>query len=102
VLGLEQVGLHDHFLDLGGHSLMTTQIVSRVRETFHLDVPQRALLETPTVSEMAVVITQHMADRVEHRELSDMLAEMESLSEDEVQRHLADETTPRERRRRQG
>jgi acyl carrier protein len=102
VLGLEQVGLHDHFLDLGGHSLMATQIVSRVRETFHLDVPQRALLETPTVSEMAVVITQHMADRVEHRELSDMLVEMESLSEDEVQRHLADETTPRERRRRQG
>jgi len=58
VLSLEQVGIHDHFLDLGGHSLLATRIASRVWDTFRVDVPLRALLEAPTVAEMATVIGQ--------------------------------------------
>lgn len=58
LLGIAQVGVHDHFLMLGGHSLLATRIVTRLRKVFQVDVPLRSFLETPTIAELAVVIEQ--------------------------------------------
>jgi amino acid adenylation domain-containing protein len=59
VLDLDQVGVHDNFFDLGGHSLAATRVISRVVKTFPLELPIRALFDSPTVAEMAeVVITR--------------------------------------------
>ena len=53
VLRLDQVGINDDFFDLGGHSLMATQVISRVRETFKTELPVASLFECPTVASMA-------------------------------------------------
>ncbi|HHO58977.1 MAG TPA: methyltransferase domain-containing protein, partial [Thiotrichales bacterium] len=61
VLKLERVGIHDNFFDLGGHSLMATQVVSRVQERLNADMPLSEMFGYPTVAELAPVIDALLA-----------------------------------------
>ena len=47
------MGIHDDLLDLGGDSLQAVELVTKVREHFHVDVPLQILLEEPTVARLA-------------------------------------------------
>lgn len=53
VLGVEEVGIYDNFFDLGGHSLIGTRVISRLRETFKVEIPLQTLFEHPTLVDLA-------------------------------------------------
>jgi amino acid adenylation domain-containing protein len=53
VLGVERVGANDSFFDLGGHSLLLTQVHGKVRERVASDVPLMVLFRFPTVRSLA-------------------------------------------------
>ena len=67
MLGLDEVGVHDGFLELGGDSLLATQIVSRVLTQFHVRVPLRALFDAPTVADMAALLAEKDTDENRYR-----------------------------------
>jgi acyl carrier protein len=89
ILDLDEIGVHDNFFELGGHSLAAGRIITRMAETFHADLPLRALFETPTVAAIAAAIAVHRAREAERTAQERLLAELEQLPEDEVNRLLA-------------
>ena len=92
ILELDQIGIHDNFLDLGGDSLAATRIVSRVISRFQTEIPLRSLFQSPTVAEMAVVISRYEIKKMGQNELAKILDELESLGEEQAARLLKKNT----------
>jgi acyl carrier protein len=88
VLGLDQVGIDDPFLDLGGHSLAASQVIAKIAETFHVDLPVSTLFEAPTVAGIAAAIAASLAQDAEREPRDRLLAELEQLSDAEAERLL--------------
>ncbi|ASC71030.1 type I polyketide synthase [Halomicronema hongdechloris C2206] len=63
LLGVELVGIYDNFLDLGGDSLLTVQVRSKMRDRLHQDFPIADLFEYPTISALAEHLSQEIAKR---------------------------------------
>jgi acyl carrier protein len=65
LLKLERVGVNDNFFLLGGHSLLGTQVIARVSETFGVDLTLLKLFDHPTVAEMSTEIENLIMSKVE-------------------------------------
>jgi len=99
VLGVHPVGIHDDFLDLGGNSLTASRLISRLVKTLRLELPIKALFESPTVAEMAKIVEQHQAKSARKGELERLLTEVGAMSEEDADKFLAmEKCTNRSRR----
>ncbi|WP_037970984.1 non-ribosomal peptide synthetase [Streptosporangium amethystogenes] len=56
VLKLRRVAREDDFLEIGGHSLVAAQVITRVRERFTVNVPIRVLFENPVLADFAEAV----------------------------------------------
>jgi amino acid adenylation domain-containing protein len=98
VLLLDRIGIHDNFFDLGGHSLAATRVVSHVIKNFQLEIPLQSLFQSPTVAEMAAVIAEQRGRNLDAQDLAGILTELESLTDEQAQKLLSDQSGVKRRR----
>jgi acyl carrier protein len=77
LLNLNEVSVNDNFFLLGGHSLLGTQLIAKIRGAFGVELGLRTLFDTPTISDLSSEIERLI------------LAKIEAMSEDEAVRLLA-------------
>jgi amino acid adenylation domain-containing protein len=90
VLSLDTVGIHDSFLELGGHSLMATQIVSRILTQYGIRLSPLQLLESATVATQAAAILEELAP-ADSPGLAQLVDRVEQLSEEEARKLLRED-----------
>jgi acyl carrier protein len=65
VFGLDRIGIHEHFSDLGGNSLIAMQIVSRIRSLYQIPFTLRDFFEGPTIAQLSSVIQARVLAEIE-------------------------------------
>ncbi|MBT9312781.1 AMP-binding protein [Leptothoe kymatousa] len=85
VLGISPIGVSDNFFQLGGDSILAAQIINRVRAELQVELSFLIFFQQPTIANIAIAITQLQAKTVDSDEMIKLLAELESLSDDDIQ-----------------
>jgi hypothetical protein len=92
VLGLERVGVFDNFFQLGGHSLLITQIISRMREALHVEVSLKVFFSgAPNIAMLAQFVEEASFAQSSAEEIDELLADLDGLSDESVRELLARE-----------
>jgi phthiocerol/phenolphthiocerol synthesis type-I polyketide synthase E len=63
LLGLQEVGVHDNFFDLGGNSLIGLRVIAELKKRLGVEIPVRKLFEGPTVRAFARSLEEDGASR---------------------------------------
>ena len=77
VMNVEIVDVEADFFASGGDSLVATQVMARLRQTFQIELPLRTLFEHPTIAALAQVIEAQELALAETTALEEVLAEIE-------------------------
>jgi FkbH-like protein len=92
ILAAPSIGLNDDFFNLGGHSLLAVQLLARVRKDLGVDVPLDIVYSGRfTVAELARYIEVQQLGDISPEEYAALLAELESMSDEEARALLAEE-----------
>ncbi|EEF63071.1 type I polyketide synthase [Pedosphaera parvula] len=73
VIALTEIGRDDNFFDLGGHSVLLTQVITRVRKEFGVELTLRHMFESPTIGELASVIDAQLIQPVQEGKVTAQL-----------------------------
>jgi amino acid adenylation domain-containing protein len=76
LLGIDRAGLYDNYFELGGDSLLATQLASQIRKVFEVELPLTDLFRHPTLAELSAIIEEAV------------MTQMEEMSDEEVEQSL--------------
>jgi acyl carrier protein len=89
LLRVNRVGVNDNFFLLGGHSLLGTQLITRISDTFGVNLPLLSLFDHPTLGSMSeeierLILTKIEVARIEPSEPKDARPVRDSATEGSV------------------
>lgn len=82
ILQTASVGVNENFFALGGDSIKATRVIAQLSLEFHVDLPAVSLFLNPTAKELAMEITQLLAE--DSGMLEEILKEIEGMTEGEA------------------
>ena len=85
VLGLEKVGTNQNFFDLGGHSLMATRLISRVRSCFGVELALGDFFAAPTIQNLAEFVEEAILANADSDQIDELLDRLEEIDGEEAQ-----------------
>jgi acyl carrier protein len=72
LLHVDRVGVNDNFFLLGGHSLLGTQLINRISDSFGINLPLLSLFDHPTLGGMSAEIERLILAKIEANEGKDL------------------------------
>jgi acyl carrier protein len=96
VFGIESIGIHDDFFEIGGHSLLAIQLMTRIREYFNIEIELETMFDEPTVAGLVKQVVEtlqigHAQSESQEEsidELELLLQEIEGQSDKEIEKVL--------------
>ncbi|RMD90311.1 MAG: SDR family NAD(P)-dependent oxidoreductase [Calditrichaeota bacterium] len=82
LFGIDKVGVHDNFFELGGHSLLATGVITRIRDTFQVEINLQSFFDKPTIAELSEIILEKLVEQEDSETLNQILAEIENESQE--------------------
>jgi amino acid adenylation domain-containing protein len=79
VLDLEDIGRYAHFIELGGHSLAATQVISRIYNDYGLSFSVRDLFNRPVLREFAELVESSRSGGSEAADNEDLMRGFEQF-----------------------
>ena len=91
LLGLEKVATNQNFFDLGGHSLMATQLISRVRSCFGVELTLYDFLAAPTIQNLAELVEEEILANADSNQIDELLDLLEKSDGESAQTVMLNE-----------
>jgi len=88
LLGIKEIGINDNFFDLGGDSLIGTQLVSRIRKEFSADIPLVAIFENATIGGISKLIENNQVKDSDSEKVSSVMDMINEMSDEDVAKML--------------
>lgn len=79
LLGIEGIGVFDDFFELGGDSLIGTQLISRVKTSFGVKLPTKCVYLHPTIQSMSEAVEQALVSQASSERISELLNLLEGM-----------------------
>lgn len=62
LMGIHPIGIDDNFFELGGHSLLATQFISRIKDTFEIELQIKQIMEAATIRQISEQIIDILSE----------------------------------------
>lgn len=77
ILGIQQIGVNDQFVELGGNSLLAIQMIAITSETFQIDLAVDSFFKEPTIRGLAEVVINQLIAMTDPEILEALISQLE-------------------------
>ena len=88
LLGIEKIGIHDNFFELGGDSLLALPLVSKLRDTFQVELPLRTLFKATNIADLSHAIIANEPKPGQTKKIAKALKRLKNMSAQEIKQTL--------------